>query len=85
MSYQEGCLSIPGVHYEIERPRSIILSYQDIKGNNKKLQANDLLAICIQHEYDHINGTLFIERTAQKDHLEINQLLSDAQLPKFFV
>ena len=85
ISYTEGCLSIPGVNYEIERPKSIIISYQDIKGNNKKLQAKDLLAICVQHEYDHVNGILFIERANQKHHSKINQLLLNAQHSKFFI
>jgi peptide deformylase len=60
--YDEGCLSIPGITGEVERPDSVLLEYTDLKGKIRKLRAHGLLATCIQHEYDHLNGMLFIDR-----------------------
>ena len=59
--YEEGCLSIPGHFAEIERPSECHLNYIDYEGKQKKLIANGLLATCIQHEVDHLNGVLFID------------------------
>ena len=59
--YEEGCLSLPGHFAEIERPSECHLSYIDYEGKQKKLKANGLLATCIQHEVDHLNGVLFID------------------------
>jgi peptide deformylase len=59
--YEEGCLSIPGQFAEIERPSECNLKYLDYDGNKKELKATGLLATCIQHEIDHLNGILFID------------------------
>ena len=59
--YEEGCLSIPGLFAEIERPAECILKYIDYHGKEKELKAEGLLATCIQHEVDHLNGVLFID------------------------
>ena len=60
-SYEEGCLSLPGQFAEIERPAECHLNYIDYSGKEKKLKADGLLATCIQHEIDHLNGILFID------------------------
>ncbi len=60
--YQEGCLSIPGFYEEVKRAESIKISYQDRFGNPKELSADGLLAVAIQHEMDHLDGKLFIEK-----------------------
>ena len=60
-SYEEGCLSLPGHYAEIERPSECHLEFLDYNGKKKKLQAQGLLATCIQHEVDHLNGILFID------------------------
>ncbi len=60
-SYEEGCLSLPGQFAEIERPAECHLNYIDYNGKKKKLKADGLLATCIQHEIDHLNGVLFID------------------------
>jgi len=59
--YEEGCLSIPGQFAEIERPAECTLKYIDYNGKEKELKANGLLATCVQHEVDHLNGILFID------------------------
>ena len=59
--YEEGCLSLPGHFAEIERPAECKVNYIDYNGQKKELQANGLLATCIQHEIDHLNGILFVD------------------------
>lgn len=59
--YEEGCLSIPGIHAEIERPSRVKLRYMDVAGKNREIDADGLLATCIQHELDHLNGVLFVD------------------------
>ena len=60
-SYEEGCLSLPGQFAEIERPAECHINYIDYNGKEKKLKADGLLATCIQHEIEHLNGILFID------------------------
>ncbi|PSM52149.1 peptide deformylase [Campylobacter blaseri] len=62
ITFQEGCLSVPDFYEEVTRPNNIVLKYQDRFGNHKELEADELLAVCIQHEIDHLNGHLFIEK-----------------------
>ena len=59
--YEEGCLSLPGQFAEIERPAKCTIKYIDYNGKEKDLKADGLLATCIQHEVDHLNGILFID------------------------
>ena len=59
--YEEGCLSLPGHFAEIERPAECSLDYIDFDGKKKNLKAKGLLATCIQHEIDHLDGVLFID------------------------
>ena len=59
--YEEGCLSLPGHFAEIERPEECQIKYIDYDGKKKEIKANGLLATCIQHEIDHLNGILFID------------------------
>ena len=59
--YEEGCLSLPGQFAEIERPAECTLKYVDYNGREKELKAEGLLATCVQHEVDHLNGILFID------------------------
>ena len=59
--YEEGCLSLPGQFAEIERPSECLVKYINLDGKEKELKANGLLATCIQHEVDHLNGILFID------------------------
>jgi len=61
-TYQEGCLSVPQFYEDIKRHESLTLHYQDREGNTKTLEADGLLAIAIQHEIDHLEGILFIDK-----------------------
>ena len=60
-TYEEGCLSVPDQFAEIDRPSKCEVEYLDYVGNKKLLKANGLLATCIQHEMDHLEGVLFID------------------------
>jgi peptide deformylase len=62
----EGCLSIPGVYLEVNRPEAVEVTYKDENGKPKKLQASELLARAIQHEMDHLNGVMFVDRVANE-------------------
>ena len=68
-TYEEGCLSIPGVYLNVIRPSSIKVKFRDEMGRPKKLNADGLLARCIQHEMDHLNGILFVDRVSNKNDL----------------
>ena len=59
--YEEGCLSLPGYFAEIERPAECKIEYLDYGGKKSEMDVNGLLATCIQHEVDHLNGVLFID------------------------
>tara|TARA_R110000868_G_scaffold218576_2_gene469229 strand:+ start:154164 stop:154715 length:552 start_codon:yes stop_codon:yes gene_type:complete len=63
--YEEGCLSVPTFYEEVERPFSCIVEYLDENGKKQKLEADDLLATCIQHEIDHLDGVLFIDHLSR--------------------
>jgi peptide deformylase len=74
-TYEEGCLSIPEYYEEVERPKSVKVKYLDLDLKPQELEADGLLATCLQHEIDHINGVLFI------DH--ISKLKRDMVMKKF--
>ena len=59
--YEEGCLSLPGQFAEIERPAECTVKYIDYNGKEKEQKVDGLLATCVQHEVDHLNGILFID------------------------
>jgi peptide deformylase len=61
-TYEEGCLSIPGMAFELLRPKEVHLVGYDLDGNEVSVEADELLARCFQHEMDHLDGVLFIER-----------------------
>ena len=68
-TYEEGCLSIPGVYLDVVRPSVVDVSYRDELGRPKRLKADGLMARCIQHEMDHLNGVLFVDRVTDHDKL----------------
>lgn len=73
--YEEGCLSIPEIHEDVERPASVRVRYLDRDAKPQEIEAEGLLAVCLQHEIDHLNGVLFI------DH--ISKLKRDRIVKKF--
>ena len=58
---EEGCLSVPEFRAEVPRAEKITVEYQDLEGQPQTLEADGLLAICLQHEFDHLRGRLFID------------------------
>ena len=60
-TYEEGCLSVPGQFAEIDRPDKCHIKYLDYYGEKKEIKAEGMLATCIQHEMDHLEGILFID------------------------
>jgi len=74
-TYEEGCLSIPEFYEEVTRPVQVQVKYLDLDGKEQVLDAKGLLATCLQHEIDHLNGVLFI------DHL--SKLKRDRVIKKF--
>jgi peptide deformylase len=60
-AYEEGCLSIPEYYEEVERPARVKVKYLDLDGKAHEVEADGLLATCLQHEIDHTNGVLFID------------------------
>lgn len=63
--YQEGCLSFPGQYSEVQRPESVTIEYLDENGKPQTLEAEGLLATCIQHEIDHTNGITFVQHISR--------------------
>ena len=58
---EEGCLSIPDIYADVERPKDVVVRAMDLDGNTYELPATDLLARCLQHEIDHLDGKLFLD------------------------
>lgn len=61
LPYEEGCLSVPQIYDKVERPSRVKIEAIDLEGNAFELEADELLAVCIQHEMDHLNGKLFVD------------------------
>jgi len=78
--YEEGCLSVPGQFAEIERPNTCDVEYLDYNGKKKLLKADGLLATCIQHEMDHLEGILFIDYLSKLKKSMIIKKLSKNKL-----
>ncbi len=72
---EEGCLSIPELYYDVERPAEVTVRYTDLEGKTVETDATDRLAICIQHEIDHLDGVLYIDY--------LSRLKRDRVLKKF--
>ena len=75
-TYEEGCLSVPNQFAEINRPSTCDVEYLDYDGNKKILKASGLLATCIQHEMDHLEGILFIDYLSKLKKMMIVKKLS---------
>ena len=64
-TYEEGCLSIPEYYEEVERPSAVKVRFVDLDGKPQEIEATGLLATCLQHEIDHLNGVLFIDHISK--------------------
>ncbi len=72
---EEGCLSIPELYYEVERPNAVTVKYTDLDGNEVEKETEGKLAVCVQHELDHLDGVLYIDY--------LSRLKRDRVLKKF--
>lgn len=77
--YEEGCLSFPGIYAKVSRAETLTLEYQDVEGNTLRLEADDLLAICIQHEIDHLEGKVFVDYLSPLKRNRIRKQLKKLQ------
>ena len=79
--YEEGCLSVPDIYDEIERPAQVKLKYLDYDGKQREELAEGLFAVCIQHEMDHLNGKVFVDHLSQLKQTRIrNKLAKQARV-----
>ena len=62
---EEGCLSLKGLFEKVKRPASVVVKYLDLDGKEQVISATDLLAVCLQHEIDHLDGQVFIDHLSQ--------------------
>ena len=76
---EEGCLSVPGVFDTVRRADRIVVEYLDLSGTTCRLEADGLLAVCIQHEIDHLDGKLFVDYLSQLKRSRIKQKLKKQQ------
>ena len=79
-AYDEGCLSIPGLAFELVRPKEVHLVGYDLDGNELSIEADELLARAFQHEMDHLDGVLFIERLDPDDHKAAMKIIREQRL-----
>lgn len=74
-TYEEGCLSVPGIYAKVKRANQITVSFQDVNGETHELTADGLLAVCIQHEIDHLDGIVFLDHlSALKRKMALKKL-----------
>ena len=64
-NYQEGCLSVPGFYDDVERPAECRVKFLDYDGQEQEIHCDGLLATCIQHEMDHLNGIVFLDHLSR--------------------
>jgi peptide deformylase len=76
--YEEGCLSIPDFYEEVERPAQVKVKYLDVDGKEHEIAASGLLATCLQHEIDHLNGVLFIDHISRLKRERITKKFAKA-------
>lgn len=78
---EEGCLSVPGIYDKVQRSERVTVEYMDLEGQSRTLEAEGLLAVCIQHEIDHLNGKVFVQYLSQLKQTRIrNKLAKQARI-----
>ena len=73
---EEGCLSVPGIFDKVERAERVTVRYLDLEGKARTLEADGLLAVCIQHEMDHLQGKVFVDHLSQLKQTRIKSKLA---------
>jgi peptide deformylase len=73
---EEGCLSVPGIYDKVERAEHVRVRFQDLEGSEHTLEADGLLAVCIQHEIDHLDGKVFVDHLSQLKQTRIRSKLA---------
>ncbi len=76
---EEGCLSVPGFFVPVKRPEKVLIKAQDIQGNHFELEADEMTAVCIQHEVDHLDGKVFVDYLSRMKRERIRNKLIKAQ------
>lgn len=76
-TFKEGCLSVPNVNANVKRPKEIEIEYYNLNGELQRLKAEGLLSTCIQHEIDHLNGVVYIDRLSN-----VNKYLISKKIKK---
>ena len=78
---EEGCLSVPGIYDKVERAERVVVRYLDLEGNVQTIEAEGLLAVCLQHEMDHLQGKVFVEHLSPLKQMRIkNKLVKQARI-----
>jgi peptide deformylase len=78
--YEEGCLSVPGLHWEIARPKEVHLTGYDLDGNEVSIEADELLARLFQHELDHLDGKLLLDLLDEDQRKQAMRAMRERQL-----
>ena len=73
---EEGCLSAPGIYDKVERAESVVVRSLDLEGREQTIEADGLLAVCLQHEIEHLSGKIFIERLSRLKQMRIKVKLT---------
>lgn len=74
--YEEGCLSVPGIYDKVERAEHVVVRYLDLDGATQTISAEGLLAVCLQHEMDHLQGKVFVEHLSPLKQTRIKAKLA---------
>ena len=78
---EEGCLSVPGIYDKVERAERVVVDYLDLDGQARSISADGLLAVCLQHEIEHLDGHVFVEHLSQLKQVRIKaKLLKQARI-----
>jgi peptide deformylase len=79
---EEGCLSLPGQYADVSRPARVVVSYHDLDGAKHRIEADGLMAACLQHEIDHLDGVLFVDHVSTLKRNMILRRLAKEQKQK---
>jgi peptide deformylase len=80
---EEGCLSLPGHYAEVTRPERVVVVYEDLDGQPQTIEADGLLATCLQHEIDHLDGILFVDHlSALKRNMILRKMVKEKRARK---